>query len=48
MGIPEDRKSQCLYKRETPTELSETFLVCWTTLPADLKNWDFEKKKDFT
>ena len=22
-----------------------TFLICWITLPADLKNWDFKKKK---
>ena len=27
--------------------LGETFVIfiCWITLPADLKNWDFEKKK---
>ena len=21
------------------------FFICWITLPADLKNWDFKKKK---
>ena len=25
--------------------LGHTFLICWITLPADLKNWDFKKKK---
>ena len=25
--------------------LGDTFFVCWITLPADLKNWDFKKKK---
>ena len=23
----------------------ETFFICWILLPADLKNWDFQKKK---
>ena len=22
-----------------------TFFICWITLPTDLKNWDFKKKK---
>ena len=25
--------------------LGETFFVCWITLPADLKNWDFIRKE---
>ena len=24
--------------------LGYTFLICWITLPADLKNWNFKKK----
>ena len=24
--------------------LGQTFLICWITLPADLKNWDFKKR----
>ena len=25
--------------------LGETFFICWITLPADLKNWDFKKRR---
>ena len=25
--------------------LCETFFICWIKLPADLKNWNFKKKK---
>ena len=26
--------------------LRRDFSICWITLPADLKNWDFQKKKE--
>ena len=25
--------------------LGETFFICWITLPTDLKNWNFKKRK---
>ena len=28
--------------------LGETFFIGWITLPTDLKNWDFQKKKKKT
>ena len=30
--------------RNSLHDLGETFFICWITLPADLKNWDFKKK----
>ena len=26
-------------------EIKRDFFICWITLPADMKSWDFEKKK---
>ena len=28
-----------------PVRLGVTFFICWITLPADLKNWDFKNTR---